>query len=56
MSLLSHRRLQYIGEESLGVVGGYGGILGAGVSVALDGKKPDIWASPISRSKKLNGL
>jgi hypothetical protein len=55
MILLGHRRLQYIGEEPLGVAGGWGGTLGAGAPVALGGKKPGLWAGPTSRRRRPNG-
>jgi hypothetical protein len=56
MILLGHRRLQYIGEEPLGVAGGEGGTLGAGAPVALGGKKPGLWTGPTSRRRRPNGL
>jgi hypothetical protein len=52
MILLGHKRLQYIGEEPLGMAGGLGGTLGAGAPVVLGGKKPDLWAGPTSRRRR----
>jgi hypothetical protein len=56
MILLGYRRLQYTGEEPVGVAGSYGGTLGAGAPVALGGKKPGLWAGPTSRRRRPSGL
>jgi hypothetical protein len=56
MILLGDKRLQYIGEEPLGVTDSQGGTLGAGSSVALGGKKPSLWAGPTSRRRRPSGL
>jgi hypothetical protein len=56
MILLSNRMLQYIGEEPLLVVGGYGGTLGSGAPVALGGKKPGLWDGPTSCRRRPSGL
>jgi hypothetical protein len=56
MILLGHRRLQYIGEEPLGVAGGSGGTLGTSTPVALGGKKPGLWAGPTSHKRRPSGL
>jgi hypothetical protein len=56
MILLGHRRLQYIGEEPLGVADGLGGTLGAGAPVDLGGKKTGLWVGPTSRRRRPNGL
>jgi hypothetical protein len=54
--LLGHRRLQYVGEETLGVADGKEGTLGAGAPVALGDKKPGLWAGPTSRRRRPSGL
>jgi hypothetical protein len=56
MILLGYRRLQYRGEEPLGVAGVEEEPLGAGALVALGSKKPGLWAGSTSRRRRPNGL